>query len=117
MATPNLNDNTQLGTGEQISNEAVDTNAPKLDPNLPVSQTYKLPRSKIVVGAYGVDGGDVTVARPLPVDSLLERRELELNALRDRGYGLASLQRSAAECRNNSTLDVRGHLFDTRGKR
>jgi hypothetical protein len=117
MATPNPNDNTQLGTGELVSNEAVGVNDSKGDANLPIV-AYKLPRSKIAVGNYGQDGGDATDANPLPVESLLERREAERQMMLSMSMGLDSLRRYSVEYRQgNATLDVRGQLLDTRGKR
>ena len=58
----NPNDGTTLGTAEVISDEYVDpgTVNARIEPLLPPG-AYKLPRSKIAVGRYGVDGGDAAI--------------------------------------------------------
>lgn len=116
MATPNTNDNTQLGTGELISNEQIETTANRGDPNQPIS-AYKVPRSKIAIGAYGQDGGDATRGTPLQVESYLERREIELDTLVMTLGAINNLQNFAAEGRGRTTFDVRGQLLSDRGQR
>ena len=113
MATPQ--DGTQLGTGEVLSNEFVDLpGGSRQDPALPPT-AYKLPRSKIIVGPYGQDGGDVTMSNPLPAESMQLRRLAELNDLRDREEAMCNLQRYAYD--TMPLTDNRGYAFTNRGVR
>ena len=116
MATPNASDNTQLGTGELISNEQIEVIVPKGDSNQPVT-AYKVPRSKIAVGPYGQDLGDATQAQPLNVTSYLERRELELMGFEDGYVTLSGFSNSAAENLRGFSFDVRGQGLESRGRR
>lgn len=117
MAKSNPNDNTQLGTGELISNEAISINEVKLDEALPSTVAYKIPRSKIAVGPYGEDWGDVGRAYPLAVDSYNERVQLENNRLQAQIQMEISQHRSAIEGARANHIDVRGRLFEGRGSR
>ena len=116
MANPNSADNTQLGSGELIANEAVDPNASKRFDAAPVV-AYKLPRSKIAVGNYGQDEGDARAGFPLHVESVLERREAEVARLVSMQASFKDSTRYAGEVRNIFALDVRGQLIEHRGRR
>ena len=114
MATGNL-DGTSLGTGEIISNEYIDpAQGGRTDPDLPPA-AYKLPRSKIAVGDFGIDGGDASYSNPLPVDSRGQRQQGEIDDLRNREEQMLNLQRFAYE--TFSMVDRRGRTFATRGVR
>jgi len=111
-------DGTQLGTGEIISNEAIDPNVgARRDPAQP-GTTYKVPRSKIAVGPYDQDYGDASVENPLRVESTLERQLAERAFLQasDHAQRDAALRYSAEALYGNSH-DCRGHFFATRGTR
>lgn len=118
MATPNANDNTQLGTGEQISNEAIALTGVKRDPNLPTALQYKVPRSKIGVGPYGQDWGDASTATPLYVESLRERQIAEIAQVQGAAMAVQANYRYAGEGRMDSrTFDAYGRFIDMRGTR
>ena len=118
MATPNSNDNTQLGTGEQISNEAVAVTGVKRNPNLPTALQYKIPRSKIGVGPYGQDWGDASQAFPLSVESFRERQIAELMQVEAAAAAVQANYRYAGEGRMDTrTFDPYGRLIDMRGTR
>ncbi|CAB4188169.1 hypothetical protein UFOVP1165_62 [uncultured Caudovirales phage] len=118
MATPNANDNTQLGTGEQISNEAIPVTGVKLDPNLPVAVQYKVPRSKIAVGPYGQDWGDADYDYPLPTESQKERWAAELIYMQGAASAVQQQYRSSWEGKRDTvSYDPRGRLIDLRGTR
>lgn len=111
----NPNDGTVLGTSEVISDEFNDPVAGgRVDPNLPPT-AYKIPRSKIVVGPYGQDGGDASVSNPLPAESLQQRRLAELQTLRERTHMFLALSRYYGD--TISLSDARGHDISTRGQR
>ena len=95
---PNPNDGTQLGTSEVIADEYIDPTeqAVRLEPLVPVTG-YKLPRSKIAVGPYGVDGGDAAPFNALPVESRQERLIQEQLSVSARDAQCISLQKFAAE--------------------
>ena len=112
----NPNDGTTLGTAEVIADEYVDPTmqAVRLEPLLPVT-AYKLPRSKIAVGSYGVDAGDASITNPLPVESIQERQLHELDGLRHRDQVASSFGKLQAE--TITLADARGSHFSTRGQR
>lgn len=113
----NVNDGTQLGTAETISDEYIDPNAlVKRDRDLPAS-AYKVPRSKIVTGPYGQDHGDASEAAPLIVDSPQLRRIAEIERMRDRLDVLRGSIRYANETNTDRWLDARGQSFAMRGVR
>lgn len=113
----NTNDGTVLGTGEVISDEYIDPNQNgRGDASLPQTG-YKVPRSKIAVGPYGQDEGDVSASNPLPVDevswSLADREESR--ELRDRDNSLMAMRVAFGE--RISLADSRGSHFTNRGVR
>ncbi len=112
----NPNDGTQLGTSEVIADEYIDPTeqAVRVEPLLPVT-AYKLPRSKIAVGPYGVDGGDAAPFNALPVESRQERLIGELVALRGRDTEAMTLMKFQAE--QITYADARGSHFSHRGQR
>ncbi len=112
----NPNDGTQLGTSEVIADEYIDPTeqAVRVEPLLPVT-AYKLPRSKIAVGPYGVDGGDAAPFNALPVESRQERLIHEYLAMSTRDQQCISLTKFAAE--TISYVDARGSHFSHRGHR
>lgn len=72
----NAADGTVVGGGDVISDEAVPLNVARGDALVPaMGSAYKLPRSKLVTGAYGRDDGDVGPMNALPVVS---RAELQM---------------------------------------
>ena len=112
----NPNDGTTLGTSEVISDEYVDPGEQqvRVDPLLPVTG-YKLPRSKIAVGHYGIDGGDATFDTPLATESRAERQLQELSRFKQRDSLATQLSRYSAE--TVSLFDARGRHVDNRGVR
>ena len=112
----NPNDGTTLGTAEVIADEYIDPNrgGVRIEPNLPQT-AYKLPRSKIAVGAYGTDGGDATAETPLQVESRAARQSGELDALRSRQQGMQLQSKFAGEI--VSLIDSRGEHMTSRGQR
>lgn len=77
--TPNPNDGTIVGVSDTIADEYIDaTTGGRGIQRLPIG-AYKLPRSKIAIGQYGVDNGDATQDTPLYVESAAERRLAEFN--------------------------------------
>jgi hypothetical protein len=116
MGTPNTSDGTQLGTGEVVSNEAIGLATPRGDPAMPQT-AYKLPRSKIAVGAYGDDVGDAIAARPLYVESYQERRLAEMAQIAAIEASQNDLRRYAAESQRGIHHDARGQSISTRGVR
>jgi len=114
-AVQNPNDGTALGTNEVISNEAIDpVQGSRVDPNMPGTQ-YKLPRSKIAVGAYGQDQGDASQAMPLPMRDYEQLRLAETERLRSTARGHAAFQRYAYE--QITMIDARGGDISNRGSR
>lgn len=113
---PNINDGTQLGTGEIIANEQIDAN-PKVrrEPELPAT-AYKVPRSKIAVGPYGQDWGDASADMPLQVESSAARRMSEMDSIRVEDQTRASYA-SARYGERANLGDARGHSFALRGVR
>ena len=104
-----------LGTAEVISDEYIDpVVGNRHDQNLPPT-AYKVPRSKIVAGPYGSDGGDVTADNPLTVESRAERQALELQSLRDRAMTSALFVKLSSE--TVPICDARGWEMSTRGVR
>ena len=112
----NPNDGTQLGTSEVISDEYIDPTMQSVrrEPLLPVTG-YKLPRSKIAVGAYGEDCGDATPDQPLATESRLERQMAELATIRQRDAVVMQMARYSTEY--VSLIDARGRHIDSRGAR
>lgn len=115
MATPNANDGTQLGTGEIISDEYIDPAlGSRLDPDQSVGP-YKLPRSKLAIGPYGQDFGDISNDLPLPAESRYLRQVAEIQQLREREAAALRLCRYASE--TVTRIDARGHDITNRGIR
>lgn len=111
----NPNDGTSLGTGEVISDEYNDPVAGgRRDPNLPPTG-YKLPRSKIVVGNYGQDGGDASPDTPLATESRAERMLAEQASMRDRDH--SAMPAATASGERSLLTDCRGHHLMNRGVR
>lgn len=83
-----MSDGTPLNPGvggDLISDEDL-TGEPRLSPAVPqlssAQAAYKLERTKVAVGPYGTDRGDVDLdGRPFPVEMGAERRLLEAHAL------------------------------------
>ena len=118
MAVPNTQDNTQLGTGEQISNEAIGVNESKRDQNLPIARQYKIPRSKIAVGPYGQDWGDASATIPFNVESYRERQLAEAAYLAQFANAIPSKYTISGEGKRDTvTYDLRGRFLETRGVR
>jgi hypothetical protein len=114
--TQNPNDGTQLGTSEVIADEYIDPTMQEVrqEPLLPVTG-YKLPRSKIAVGQYGIDGGDAAPDRPLYTESVQQRRLDETRGLRERTLTMVGLQMLSSE--TIPLMDARGYDISTRGVR
>jgi hypothetical protein len=112
----NPNDGTTLGTAEIISDEYIDPTeqAVRGEPLLPVTG-YKLPRSKIAVGQYGIDMGDATADQPLHTESRLERQMAEIATIRQRDTYVMQMQHYSTEY--VSLIDARGRHIDSRGVR
>lgn len=112
---PNPNDGTQLGTGEIISDEYIDPQTGgRRDANLPPTG-YKVPRSKLVTGPYGQDGGDASHDNPVPVEARSDRQLQEMMALRDRYDAIGLMVSRTGE--RLTLADARGHSLTTRGVR
>jgi hypothetical protein len=65
--------------GDVIATEDMPAGSARATSDVPTTE-YKLPRSKLAVGSYGQDAGDVTHENPLPVESR-EQRQIEENLL------------------------------------
>lgn len=111
----NPNDGTVLGTSEVISDEYIDPVLGCRVINTLPPTAYKLPRSKIAVGAYGQDGGDASQDNPLPAESRAIRQLEELAAVRSRESTMQAFQKFASE--TLPLVDSRGHALSTRGVR
>ena len=101
-------DNTTLNlgvTGDVITTEDMPVGAPRDTSMLPKT-SYKIPRSKIAVGAYDRDGGDVGPGNALDVVSREERIYAEQSFVANYNASNALLQTRAQE---------RGSLVDRRG--
>ena|ERR1700686_4266831 len=99
----NAADNTTLNPGvggDNITTEDQPAGTQRGAPALPLVD-YKMPRSKIIVGTYDVDGGDVTFSNPLPVESMRERRQLESVFLKE-----LEIQRRTLMTRSNERVSV-----------
>jgi hypothetical protein len=73
--------------GDLVSDEDM-TAQPRLSPLVPqlgaTNAGYKIERTKLVVGDYDTDRGDISSdgGRPLPVETFVERRFMEAQYLR-----------------------------------
>lgn len=109
----NATDGTQLNPfgvagGDVISTEDMPVGAARLSPNTPLTD-YKLPRSKIALGTYDQDSGDVTEQNPMPVKMMYERGLLEYQYLQQ-----ADSERYALQTRSRERV---GTIFMDRGRR
>jgi hypothetical protein len=113
MANPN--DNTNLGSGEAISNEYIDPAQAGQRRDIVPNTGYKVPRSKIAIGPYGQDWGDVDYDTPLPTADrhLRRRQEIELLAVCDTGVAVYARN----YCERGPQPDLRGRHLDLRGVR
>lgn len=85
--------------GDNITTEAHPAGEARSHSDAPTT-AYKMPRSKIAVGAFGVDEGDATPDHPLPVGDyaarrLLGRIEQTLTQLEARSLGRGSTRGSS----------------------
>lgn len=86
-------DNTTLpagGGGDTLATEEIATGNARSAPGLPTT-AYKVPRTKIALGDYDDDRGDVAQDKPLPVDSARGARFDERTELRARDAFALSL--------------------------
>jgi hypothetical protein len=112
-------DGTQLnpGTaGDLVSDEDM-TGQSRLSPLVPqlgtVNAGYKIERTKIAIGAYGSDAGDVTPDAPLAVRTSAERWSLEwLRMNTSDSHSVALIKRSSER-----VSSVFGRSFSDRGQR
>lgn len=113
-------DGTTIAGGDVISTEELTIAAdgvparPRGASDLPAT-AYKLPRSKLAVGAFDADGGDVTASNPLPVESRSARQIAELAASQGAELGAASMMTRSRE--RYPLVDRRGRLTTDRGAR
>lgn len=102
-------DGTQLNqngtSGDTIATEDMPAGAVRGDDLLPKTP-YKVPRSKLVVGDYDHDEGDVSRSRPLAVENMDERHAAEAAALQGYAVSMQELNRRAS---------IRDHQLDRRG--
>lgn len=117
MAAPvqNTNDGTTLGTSEVIADEYIDPILGCRVITALLGTPYKMPRSKIAVGAYGQDWGDAAPTTPLDVESKNERSVLEKMMLQQQLESVATMQRYSQE--TVSLVDARGSFLSNRGVR
>lgn len=89
-------------SGDLVSDEDM-TGGPRLSPLVPqlgaANAGYKIERTKIVVGDYGTDRGDVSSdgGRPFPVETFVERRLQEEQYLRGIELEYLALRRRDGE--------------------
>ena len=99
--------------GDVIATEDVPAGSPgRLSPDVPTTD-YKIGRSKIALGDYGDDLGDVCAQNPIPVTSA-ERRMSEMDSLRQSEIARYSLA-AQARCRERLVWGDRMDTIDRRG--
>src|SRR5579862_565027 len=88
--------------GDLVSDEDM-TGSPRLSPLVPqlgaTNAGYKIERTKLVVGDYDTDRGDISSdgGRPLPVETFVERRLQEEQYLRETELQYATLRQRSSE--------------------
>lgn len=96
-----MSDGTRLNLGTTgdliVTEELAVGSSGRATSSLP-SSVYKMPRSKIAIGAMGTDQGDATDDAPLPTGDRAVRRMLELQQIQAEEASYDSL-RSRASCR------------------